>query len=285
LSGLGFADSQRRWQGGGERETPALFPYLTRIFWLLVQPLSLVALLLLLGLALSWLRRRWISRLAVGLALLLLFICSFTTFGYVLITPLEQRFERPAEPTEIDGIVVLGGGLDGEVNSVRGGYELNRSGDRFVEALRLALIHPNARIVIAGGPAALVQQEPEALAGKRLFEAFGVAADRILLDDQSRNTEENALFAKQLAGATEGQTWLLVTSAFHMPRAVGLFRKAGFPVVPWPADYLASGAEGVRIKADQSPENMAVSSIALREWTGLLGYYLTGRIDEVLPGP
>lgn len=250
-----------------------------------MQPLSLIVLLLLAGLALSWLRRRWISRGLIGLALLMLFLCGFTTFGYVLITPLEQRFERPAEPADVDGIVVLGGGMDGEVNSVRGGFELNRSGDRFVEALRLAQRHPNARIVIAGGPAALVQQEPEALAGKRFFEAFGIAPDRILMDDQSRNTEENAQFAKQLAGATGDQTWLLVTSAFHMPRAVGLFRKADFAVIPWPADYLASGAEGVRIKPDQSPENLAVSSIALREWTGLLGYYLTGRIEEVLPGP
>lgn len=250
-----------------------------------MQPLSLVVLLLLAGLALSWLKRRWIARVLVGSALLLLFLCCFTTFGYVLITPLEQRFERPAEPEQIEGIVVLGDGMDGEVNSVRGGYELNRSGDRYVEALRLALRYPDARIVIAGGPAALAQQEPEALAGKRFFEAFGIAPERILMDDQSRNTEENAQFAKQLAGATEGQTWLLVTSAFHMPRAVGLFRKADFRVIPWPADYLASGAEGLRIKPDQSTENVSVSSLALREWTGLLGYYLTGRIDEVLPGP
>lgn len=264
---------------------PALFPYLTRIFWLLVQPLSLVVLLLVAGLALSWLKRRWISRGLIGLALLLLFVCSFTTFGYLLITPLEQRFERPAEPTQVDGIVVLGGGMDGEVNSVRGGYELNRSGDRLVETLRLALRHPNARIVIAGGPAALVQQEPEALAGKRFFEAFGIAPERILMDDQSRNTEENAQFARQLAKLGQGETWLLVTSAFHMPRAVGLFRRAEFPVIPWPADYLASGAEGVRIKPDQSTENISVSNLALREWAGLLGYYLTGRIDQILPGP
>lgn len=241
--------------------------------------------LLLAGLALSWLKRRWISRVLLGLAPLLLFLTCFTTFGYVLIAPLEQRFERPAEPARIDGIVVLGGGMDGEVNSVRGGYELNRSGDRFVEALRLALRHPNARIVIAGGPAALLQQEPEALAGKRFFEAFGIAPERILVDDQSRNTEENAQFAQELASVGGGETWLLVTSAFHMPRAVGLFRKAEFPAIPWPADYLASGAEGLRIKPDQSTENVSVSSLALREWAGLLGYYLTGRIDEVLPGP
>lgn len=262
-----------------------MFPYLTRIFWLLVQPLSVVVLLLIAGLALSFLKRRWPGRVLVGLATLLLFVFSFTTFGYLLIAPLENRFQRPAEPARIDGIVVLGGGMDGEVNSVRGGWELNRSGDRFVEALRLALAHPEARILIAGGPAALVQQEPEALAGKRFFEAFGIAPERILIDDKSRNTEENALYAKQLAGTSEGQTWLLVTSAFHMPRSVGLFRKVGFSALPWPADYLASGAEGVRIKPDQSTENIAVANLALREWAGLAGYYMTGRIDELLPGP
>lgn len=274
-----------RWQGSGGREDPALFAYATRIFWLLFQPPSLVVLLLAAGLLLSWLKRRWPARVTVALALLLLFTCSFTTMGYLLIAPLESRFERPAEPAHIDGIVVLGGGMDGEVNTVRGGFELNRSGDRFVETLRLALAHPEARIIIAGGPAALVQQEPEALAGKRFFEAFGITPERIALDDQSRNTEENALYAKQLAGTTEGQTWLLVTSAFHMPRAIGLFRRAGFPAVPWPADYLASGEEGVRIKPDQSAENLAVASLALREWAGLLGYYLTGKIDQLVPGP
>lgn len=266
-------------------EVPALFPYFTRIFWLLAQPLSLVLLLLVLGLLLSWLRRRWPARVAIAAALLLLLVCSFTTFGYLLITPLEQRFARPPEPARIDGIVVLGGAMDGEVNDVRGGWELNRSGDRFVETLRLAQRHPEARVLIAGGQPALVAQEAEALAGKRFFEAFGIAADRILIDDRSRNTEENAQFARALAGATDGQTWLLVTSAFHMPRSVGLFRRAEFAVVPWPADYLASGSEDIRFKPDQSPENMAVTTTALREWAGLAGYYLTGRIDELVPGP
>ena len=107
----------------------------------------------------------------------------------------------------------------------------------------------------------------------------------MLIDDRSRNTEENAINARQLAPATEGQTWLLVTSAFHMPRAVGLFRRAGFPALPWPADYLAAGTEGVGVKLDQATENVSVSNVALREWAGLLGYYLAGKIDEVLPGP
>jgi uncharacterized SAM-binding protein YcdF (DUF218 family) len=263
-----------------------LFPYLTRIFWLLVQPMSLIVILLLLGLLLSFRAGRWWSRTFIVIPLLFLVLCGFTTFGYVLITPLENRFVRPTEPARIDGIVVLGGGMDGEVNTTRHGFEFNRSGDRFVETLRLALQHPEAKIVVAAGvPPLASEEEPEAHAAQRFFKAFGIADNRVVLDDKSRNTEENAEFAKVLAGQTDGQTWLLVTSAFHMPRSVGLFRAAGFPVTPWPADYLASGAEGARFKPDQSPENMAVASIALREWAGLLGYKLTGKIADLVPGP
>lgn len=267
-------------------EAPALFPYLTRVFWLLVQPVSLAVLLLILGLALSWLRRRWVSRVLLGGGLLILVLCCFTTFGYLVITPLENRFVRPVEPASVDGIVVLGGPMDADVNSARGGWELTRSGDRYVETLRLAMKYPNAKVVVAAGPAALQPElEPEALAAQRLLADFGISGERVILDQRSRNTEENAQFAKELAGAAEGQTWLLVTSAFHMPRSMGLFRRAGFAVVPWPTDYLASGREGVGFKFDQPTENAAVATIALREWTGLVGYFAVGKIDEILPGP
>ncbi len=263
-----------------------MFAYLTRIVWLLAQPTSVILLLGLAGLALLVLRRRRAAFAALALSTVLLVTFAYTTIGYVLVTPLESRFARPAEPAHIDGVVVLGGGMDGEVNTVRGGFELARSGDRMLEALRLALAHPEARIVIAAGAAALAaDQEPEALAARRLFVAFGIDPARIVLDDKSRNTEENAVFANDLAGAQAGQSWLLVTSAFHMPRAVALFRRTGFAVIPWPADYLASGTEGLGLKFDQAPETMAVTTIALREWLALAGYRLTGRIDEWLPGP
>jgi uncharacterized SAM-binding protein YcdF (DUF218 family) len=263
-----------------------MFPLLTRIFWTIAQPVSLVALLLVLGLLLMALKRRRLAAAAVTAATLLLALFSFTSFGYLTITPLESRFARPVEPALIDGIVVLGGGMDTGVNNVRGGWELGRSGDRFVEALRLALRHPEARVLIAGGGSALLSgRESEAEAGARFFTDFGIAPERLILEGQSRNTEENAINARALAAPKPGETWLLVTSAFHMPRSVGLFRRAEFPVVPWPADYLAAGNEQFGIKLDEIAENLVTSNVALREWIGLVGYYLTGRIDEPLPGP
>src|SRR5690606_15984914 len=128
--------------------------------------------------------------------------------------------------------------MDADINTVRGGYELNRSGDRFVETLRLAQRYPEARIIISGGGAVLDGSlETEATAGRRFFAAFGISADRIEIEEASRTTEENVLGIRELVTPQPDETWLLVTSAFHMPRAVGLFRQSGFNVVPWPADY------------------------------------------------
>jgi len=263
-----------------------MFPYFTRILWMVAQPISMVALLMVLGLVLLWAKRRRLAAAAIILATALLALFSFTTFAYVLVAPLENRFERPTEPEHIDGIVVLGGAMDSDVNTARTSWELKRSGDRFVEALRLALRHPEARILIAGSGSTIVPGlDSEAAAGARFFRAFGIAEERLLLENESRNTEENAVNARAVANPKSGETWLLVTSAFHMPRSVGLFRRADFPVVPWPTDYMASGNERPGLKFHEASENLAISNVALREWIGLFGYYLTGRIDEILPGP
>jgi uncharacterized SAM-binding protein YcdF (DUF218 family) len=82
-----------------------------------------------------------------------------------------------------------------------------------------------------------------------------------------------------------GETWLLVTSAFHMPRAMGLFRKAGFAVLPWPTDYRTSGREGIGMFRDGPVDALQTTTLAMREWIGLLAYFLSGRIDRLLPGP
>lgn len=264
-----------------------MFFVFSKIFWLIVQPVSLAILLGVVGLLLSFTRWRRLSRASVLIAIVVLFTSAFTTLGYVLVQPLEAAFQRPgAPPSDVTGIIVLGGGMDAEVNEVRGGYELNRAGDRFVEALRLAALYPAARIVVTGGLADIDQSgEPEAVAGERFFLDMGVARERLVLEPGSRNTAENAQLTKAMIEPKPGETWLLVTSAFHMPRSVGLFRKAGFPVVPWPTDYRSGGTETLGLTLHQPAENVTVTTLAIREWIGLAAYYLTGRIDELLPRP
>lgn len=264
-----------------------MFFVLSKVFWLLAQPISLAISLGLVGLILSFWRWKWLSRTAILLTIGVLFVSAFTNLGYVLVQPLEEAFKRPAAaPLDLTGIVVLGGGMDAEVNEVRGGYELNRAGDRFIEALRLAELYPAAKIVVTGGLSDIEQSgEPEAAAGRRFFLDMGVAEDRLVLESAARNTEENASLTKTLVDPKAGETWLLITSAFHMPRSVGLFRKADFKVVPWPTDYRGTGTETFGITLHQPTENVTVMTLAIREWIGLAAYYLTGKIDQLLPRP
>ena len=169
---------------------------------------------------------------------------------------------------------------------MRGGYELNSSGDRFVEAAILGARHPEAKVVVTGGTGTIILEgEADGTTAPKLLTRLGIGPERLILESQSRNTYENAVFTKEIVNAKPGETWLLVTSAFHMPRSVGLFRKAGFDVVPWPSDYRTSGRETIGIAQDNPQDSLQNTSMALREWMGLFVYWMTGRIDQLLPSP
>jgi uncharacterized SAM-binding protein YcdF (DUF218 family) len=264
-----------------------MFFYLSKTFWFFAQPLNLALFLLVIGWALAMLGRRRLGGLASFLAVLILVLASWTSIGALMLNPLEERFQRPVSlPQKIDGIVVLGGGLEGAINLVRGGYEMNNDGDRFVETVVLARRFPDAKILISGGVGTvLLEGEGDADTAVRFFTALGIARERLVVENKSRNTAENAEFSKNLAASKAGENWLLVTSAFHMPRSVGLFRKVGFPVIPWPVDYRTSGTEGIGLFRDNAADALQNTTMALREWIGLAGYWLSGRIDSIFPGP
>ncbi|RUV31421.1 MULTISPECIES: YdcF family protein [unclassified Mesorhizobium] len=261
-----------------------MFFYLSKFLWFFVQPLNGAIFLLLAGLLAS--RFGW-QRLATAgsfLALVILALSTLTSLGAMMLIPLEQRFPRPPLPEKVDGIIVLGGGLEGATNAVRGGYELNGAGDRIVEAAVLARRFPTAKIVISGGTVQMLAEgEGDADTGPRLLTALGVTTDRLVLENKSRNTYENAVFTRELVTPKAGETWLLVTSAFHMPRATALFDKAGFPTIPWPVDYMTTGKESIGAFFPYS--GLEVTTTAIREWIGLAAYWLSGRIDQLFPGP
>lgn len=263
-----------------------MFFYLSKIFWFFVQPLNLAIFLLLAGLLAAVVgRRRWAATGSV-FAFLILALSAWTSLGAMMLNPLEERFPKPSMPDEVDGIVVLGGGFEGAINLVRGGYELNSGGDRMVETAILARHFPEAKVVVSGGTGELfLDGEGDATTAPRLLTALGVSADRLILENKSRNTYENAVFTKGLVTPKPGETWLLVTSAFHMPRAKALFDKSGFATVPWPVDYRTSGREGIGLFRDNPADSLQVTTMAIREWIGLFAYWLSGRIDQPFPGP
>ena len=262
-----------------------MFFYLAKLFWIVAQPVNLVDILVLAGIVLAFLRFRRLGIFVSATGFVVLALGIWTSLGAVLLHPLEDRFRRPdPAPADVAGIVVLGGGFEGGVNLARGGYELNASGDRFVEAAILARRYPAARVVVTGGTGSLVLAgEGDGDTAPRLLTALGVAPERLVMESRARDTLENALFTRELVRPQPGETWLLVTSAFHMPRSVGLFRKAGFDVVPWPVDYQTAGTERLGPARDNAMDSLRNLTIAIREWIGLAAYRASGRTDRLLP--
>src|SRR5262249_3207411 len=116
----------------------------------------------------------------------------------------------------------------------------------------------------------------EAQLGQKVLSQLGVAYERIIIEDQSQNTAENAKLSKAIAAPRQSQKWLLITSAHHMPRAMGAFRAVGFAVQADPVDFRNS-------KADIAGREKAV--LALKEYIALFVYWLSGRSNELFPSP
>lgn len=261
-----------------------MFFVASKVFWALAQPLSLSFLLLLVGLVfVAWHRRRT-GLVVASVGLVVVALSSFTSLGFALIGPLEDSFARPKDmPAGVSTIVMLGGATLGRVSTARQLSEMNEAGDRLSETLYLAQRYPEAKILVSGGVGLLVSDgEPEAVTAQRFFERLGVTSDRLILESNSRNTEENAALSRDMLTGSTGAV-MLVTSAFHMPRSVGLFRKVGIDVMAWPSDYRSTGKEGLGIDIVNPVYNLETTTAAVREWIGLAAYRLTGRIDDWLP--
>jgi uncharacterized SAM-binding protein YcdF (DUF218 family) len=257
----------------------------SKVFWGLLRPNTLALVLALTGLVLVWRGRRsgrWPLALGLGwyAAVFALPIAALLTL------PLEERFARPSRPpAEVAGIVILGGAVEQQLTEAHGIPALNGAAERMTEAVTLARRHPQARIVFTGGTSAILPGGPtEADTARRLFADLGLAPDRLVFESESRNTYENAALTHRMASPREGETWLLVTSASHMPRAVGCFRAAGWSITPWPVNYTTARDPGLWWYGP-FPTRLNQAEWALREWVGLVAYRMMGRTDALFPAP
>lgn len=253
------------------------------IVWGVLQPSNLVALLAALTLTLGLLGARNLARRAGVLALLLLVGFGILPTGQLLIRPLEDRFPRPdlSEMGPVTGIIVLGGAEAPGLTTARGITTLKDTGDRLMTARALAEEFPDAIVLATAGyrSGGLTQAE---VAG-RFFMETGLDPHRLILETNSHNTWENARLSKDLVGPMAGERWLLVTSAFHMPRSVAVFKAQDWAVIPYPTDYRSSPRNldwtldvAVRLRE---------ADLALHEWGGLVVYRVMGRSEEIFPAP
>lgn len=261
-----------------------------KILWFFATPSNALVLLALFG---AWKALRRGSRLWSAFTLVILLAlgaAGLSPLPNLAMLPLEERFPvfQPAEGAPAPaGIIVLGGAADADATFGRkAGLELNEAGDRVMAMLALARRYPEAKVVFTGGAGELIGSGvPEADAIKARIADYGLDPARIVIENRSRNTYENALFTKELVEPKPGESWLLVTSAFHMPRSMGVFRKAGFPVIAYPVDFRTAGPGDAEKTFGSLPPGLARLDFAVKEWIGMAAYYLAGRTDALFPAP
>lgn len=269
----------------------AMFYTLSKVLTFLLQPSSALWLAIAAGFFLREWRPRWHrTGLVVSvISLVALFIAGLSPVSNALLLPLEDRFpagQVNSVKKPVTGIIVLGGAEDGWISSGRGGLAVNEAAERITETLRLALAYPQAKVAITGGVARLLHEDKEgSSAVAAFFQDVGVSKDRLIVETQSRNTYENATRMLPLIDDKPGETWLIVTSAFHMPRSVGVFRKAGLDVVAYPVDFRVRGSEDLTRWFPSLPAGLKRFDMVLKEWAGLIAYRLTGRTNTLFPAP
>jgi uncharacterized SAM-binding protein YcdF (DUF218 family) len=240
---------------------------------------NLLALALIVGVVLHLVRWRRLGHALIGISAAGWLALLVLPLGNWAIDPLEARFPVPRLTQPVDGILLLTGAINVAETARRGQPVFFGFVERVVATATLARRFPAARILISGG--SFKEGLPsEAAAHRDLLVALGIPADRILLEERSHDTCESAVNSRRMLPDGPRQRWLLVTSAFHMPRSVACFRHVGWDIEPYPAGYEDQGRGVFAL-----PGNLRVLTLALHEWLGLAAYRALGWTDELFPAP
>ncbi len=256
----------------------------SKLFWAAVRVESWFLIFLLIALYhLSFGDRAKAQRWLTGVIAAFLAI-GWLPIGDLFIKPLETRIQTTdvSANLQLDGILVLGGGENGLLSAHWNSPQLNQAAERVVTAAALARRQTTAQVLFTGGSPRLTEQQAKgAYAAQTVLTELGVPQAQLLLEPEARNTFENAAFSLQIVPNAPKERWLLITSAFHMPRAIGVFCQLDWPILPYAVDY-RSGPFTARIVWAPG-DHLDTFNTAIREWVGLVAYRLTKRSSALLP--
>ncbi len=261
-----------------------LFFWFSKVAWLIIKPDTILLILTIAVLFFLWRKSYDIAKNLLTLIILGMLIIAFIPVGSILLNPLETRFKtNPVLPKNIDGIIVLSGAVDVKKSRLWNQTQFGNAAERYMMFLKLAKEYPQSKLVFTGGTGSLLsQQYKEADEAELFFNAHGLNISRVIFERESRNTYENTIFSKKLVQPSTGENWVLITTAWHMPRSVGIFCKQAWSVIPYPVDHLSKPNGNLYLEFDFS-EHLLDLSIAIKEWIGLTAYYLTGKTSSLFP--
>ena len=257
--------------------------YLSKILWTILNPFNIILLFIFLGFILSFFSNKNFSKIVYSLTFVFFIIIAVMPTGAFMFYQLEKKFHvLKSLPNKIDGILILSGATNPVLTKEYNQISLNDSVERLTESIQLMKKYSNTKIIFSGGSGSINNQKlTHSEVANLFFKNFEIKLDNIIYEDKSRNTYENILFSKKIAHPKINENWLIVTSAFHLPRALNIAEKLEWKFIPYAVDFKMSK------KFSWKPtinflSNITTFQAASHEWIGMIAYYLMGRSSKIL---
>ena len=256
--------------------------YLSKILWIFLNPFNLFIISIIFFFIFNYSKKKIISYFFLIFITLYVFIVGCSPIGKYLLYSLEKNYHNSHHHSgTVDGILILGGATGPLLSREYELISLGESAERLYEAIILMKKNKNAKVIFSGGSGSLDFPElSHAKVAKQFFESFGMKKRNIIFDSKSRNTYENILYSKKIVKPQINENWLVITSAFHMRRALLLGEKNNWDLIPYPVDFRLTKKIKPSFNLDFY-NNFKLFQLASHEWIGLIAYYFMGRINTI----
>ena len=250
----------------------------SKLIWIVLSPLNLLLIFLVIGIFFMIINMRIVSITFYTISIVFFITVSVFPTGNLILFKLESSYPALTKPPlHIDGILILGGPSNPALTRDHGQVSFNEAGERLTESVRLIKNYSSAKIIFAGGFSKL----SHSYVAKKFFSEMGIDVSNIIFESKSRNTFENMLYSKKIINPKKSENWLLVTSAFHMSRAINVADKLGWTFIPYPVDFRTSN-KFINFKPSLDfLDNINSFDLASHEVVGLISYYLLGRSSKL----
>ena len=256
--------------------------YLSKIFWFFFNPFNLIIFIFIFGLFFYKLKKFFLAKSFYYLSIGFFLIFAVLPIGPYLTYLLEKDFhETNYYPDKLDGILILSGATNPFLTKEYDQINLGDGAERLLESYFLIKKFPNVKIIFSGGAAYLGYPEiTDSSAAKKFYKDMGLDIRKIYFENKSRNTFENILLSKNYAKPKQNENWLLISSAFHLRRAMNVADKLDWNLIAYPTDFRQSKKFIFTFSVNLF-YNLSQSNLAFREWLGLVYYYLSNKTSKI----
>jgi len=254
---------------------------ISKNIWLFLGPINFLVILICIALFLRLIKKDFWSNIFFMISVVFFIVIAFLPTGLYLLYKLESPYQSQKNlEVKIDGLLILGGPSSPGLSSFHQQVSFNEAGERLTESVKVIKnFHPK-KIIFSGGTSSQLFNKSHAFVAKKFFSEMGVNTDDIFFEFKSRNTYENILFSMEIVNPTEEENWLIITSSFHMKRALNIAEKLNWKFIPYPVDFRTSNTFNERPSINFL-RNINAFDIAMHEIVGIFAYYILGRSNKI----